>query len=82
MARNTAALFTGNYAAAAGYLVPDLIIPEILASSGREEVFMPLVRRFDCTGPGEDFSIPQADVLDFTAMSATYINGLLPDETL
>jgi hypothetical protein len=43
---------------------------------------MPLVRRFDCTGPGEVFAIPQADVLDFSAMTATYINGVLPDETL
>lgn len=82
MARNTAALFTGDYDAAAGLLVPNLIIPEIMASSGREEVFMPHVRRFDCTGPGEVFSIPQADVLDFAATSATYITGILLDETL
>ena len=43
---------------------------------------MPHVRRFDFTGPGEVFSIPQAASLDFGALgSDTYIDGTSPLET-
>jgi hypothetical protein len=73
---------TYNATTGVAELIPDLIVPEILASSAREEIFMPHVRRFDFTGPGEVFSVPQSAVLDFAALgSATYIDGTNPDQT-
>lgn len=82
MTRYSSALNTYNAAVGVAELIPDLIIPELLASSAREEVFMPHVRRFDLTGPGEVFSIPQSSTLAWGALgSATYIDGTLPDQT-
>ena len=74
--------FTVNAAAGAQELVPDLVIPEVTASAAALEVFMPLVKRFDRTGPGEVFTIPTAGSLAFAALgSQTYIDGTEPDET-
>jgi hypothetical protein len=40
------------------------------------------LRRFDFTGAGEVFSIPQSASLDFAALgSSTYIDGTSPDQT-
>lgn len=49
-------------------LTPDVIVPEIMASSANIEVMMNLVRRFDFTGrPGETFAVNQAPTISFGA---------------
>lgn len=50
-------------------LIPAVIVPEIVDTAAREEVFMPLARRFDLTGAGDDFTVPQAGALAWGAYS-------------
>lgn len=57
-------------------LIPAVVIPEVIATSARQEVFMPLVRRLDLTGPGDDFNVPNAGALTWS----TYTSGNSPDE--
>jgi len=63
MARNTAS--TINDSAGVQELIPAIITPDVVATSARQEVFMPLARRLDLTGPGDDYAIPQAGALTF-----------------
>ena len=80
MARYSA--FTVNAAAGAAEMVPDLVVPEITETAARNEVFMPLVKRLDKTGPGEIFTVPTAGAIAFAQLgAATYIDGTAPDET-
>jgi hypothetical protein len=59
-------------------LIPDLILPEVVATAEEQNVFMPLARRFDLTGEGANFTIPQAGALTWAALT---IDGTAPDET-
>jgi hypothetical protein len=63
MARYSAT--TINDSAGVQELIPALVWPEVIATSAREEVFMPLMRRMDLTGPGDDFNVGQAGALTF-----------------
>lgn len=82
MTRYASNLMTYNASTGAAEIVPDMIVPDIIASSGRQEVFMPHVRRFDFTGSGESFGIPQNATLDFASLgSQTYIDGTAPDQS-
>lgn len=63
MARYTAT--TLNDSSGVQELIPALVWPEVVATSAREEVFMPLMRRMDLTGPGDDFNVGQAGALTF-----------------
>lgn len=51
-------------------LIPDLVIPQIVASASAQEVLMPLVDRHDFTGPGANFALPSAPTMSFASYSA------------
>jgi hypothetical protein len=76
MARYDSGLITINGAGGVQELIPAVIVPEIQITAAREEVFLPLARRIDLTGPGDDFTIPQGGALTWTA----YTGGDLPAE--
>ena len=63
-------------------MVPAMLINDITASAANKEVMMPLVRRIDCTGAGDIFTLPTAPALAFAQLgSATYMDATLPSET-
>ncbi len=59
-------------------LVPDLVVDAVVATAEEEEIFRPLARRFDLTGQGGDFIIPQAGALAWGALDASA--SVDPDE--
>jgi len=58
-------------------LIPAAIVPEVVISAVENETFMPLVRRFDFTGPGSTFAIPQVDAMAWTTIT---LNATADDE--
>ena len=58
-------------------LIPDLVIPQIVASATSQEVLMPLVDRHDFTGQGANFALPSAPSMSFASYAA---DGTQPDE--
>ena len=58
-------------------LIPAKIVPEVVASAVENECFMPLVRRFDFTGPGSTFAIPNVAAMAWTTFT---VDGTVDDE--
>lgn len=59
-------------------VTPEIVLTESIATASRRMVFMPHVRRFDRTGPGDVFHHTQRAALSFGAYSS---DGSAPDET-
>jgi len=59
--------------------VPAVVLSDVQATAATEEVFMPLVKRIDLTGPGDAFDYPQGGALTWAAFTAGGANP--PDET-
>ena len=70
---------TVDNAAGVGEWIPDLIIPQVVQTAVENECFMPLTRRFDLTGAGAVFSIPQAGALAWGTLTN---DGTEPTEKL
>lgn len=70
------AAITLNTSGGVQELIPEIVLAEVQATAAREEVFMPLVRRLDLTGPGDSFHLPQGGALTWS----TYTGGDSPDE--
>lgn len=78
MARYSSGAMTNDASTGVAELIPDLIVPDVVATAEEHNVFMPLVRRFDLTGAGANFTVPQAGALAWGSLT---INGTPPDET-
>ena len=79
MARYTSTNVSADATYGPQELLPDLVLPEIVATAVENETFMPLVRRFDLTGQGVNFTVPQAGALAWTTLDASA--AVPPDET-
>jgi len=64
-------LLTLNDGNGVDHFIPDIILSEVQATAAREEVFMPLARRIDCTGPGDTYKVPQAGALSFGSLTVS-----------
>ena len=59
-------------------VIPDIVLTEAIATASRRMVFMPHLRRFDRTGPGDVFHQTQRSALTFAAYAS---DGTAPTPT-